>query len=208
MDNVLIVDIPPKPSEKDTNGESYENNISDRSFTGLDTQIDAATFFNDSLKPLLSPAAALIVKLHYFDGKSCREIGQILGKNEASIYPILAKIVNDLKNKRRTRVDFELNNSIVSPGFGGRIVKLETALGVSRAKFGRMIGVSGSAVRRWETGIFFPRYNAIATFAAATGIPLEYFLKGEKTEIALASPPVAAEGARLEELSREALGRA
>lgn len=43
-----------------------------------------------------------------------------------------------------------------SHGFGARIIRIRTALGLSREELARLIQVSASTVFRWETGKLTP----------------------------------------------------
>lgn len=64
-----------------------------------------------------------------------------------------------------------------------RIKRLRTASGLTQGQLGELIGISGAAVGRWETGEFLPKGRYVATLARALGIDVAALLGETPTSI-------------------------
>lgn len=164
----------------------YAELIPDAHSKQVSAEDDRAAIFNDEIKPFLSPAAELIMRLHYIEDKPVGEIARALGKSAGAVYLMIRNTKECLKERRYVNIDLRLNGSIISRGFGRRITRIIESVGISQDDLRRILGLSESTMSTWKSGQHPPTYNNMAALAIKTGIPLEYILKGEKSDIAVA----------------------
>lgn len=61
--------------------------------------------------------------------------------------------------------------------FGNRLLRLRTEAGLTQAELGRLAGVSGKAVSKWETGKAKPGTEALRKLSAILRVPVEELLR-------------------------------
>ena len=69
-----------------------------------------------------------------------------------------------------------MNDQIAAGSLAARIKQLRIASGLTQGHLGERIGISGSAVGKWETGEFLPKGRYMAKLAAALGVDVPTLL--------------------------------
>jgi transcriptional regulator with XRE-family HTH domain len=68
------------------------------------------------------------------------------------------------------------NNEIAAESLAVRIKRLRIANGFTQGQLGELIGISSTAVGKWELGVYLPKGRYVAKLAGALGIDVAELL--------------------------------
>lgn len=76
-----------------------------------------------------------------------------------------------------------MNNEIAAEPLAVRIKRLRIASGLTQGQLGALIGISSTAVGKWEAGEFLPKGRYVVKLASALGIDVSALLGETPTSI-------------------------